>query len=280
MSQPSSVIIGAGLKMYLGHRETMDWVARVAELAGGHPGVQSGAVELFVVPTFPSLVHTVSSLTPLAVKVGAQDLFWEDQGPFTGEVSGRELAEIGCSFVEVGHLERRRHFGETDDVVSAKTAAALRNGLTPVVCVGEGQPQEAEDAASECVRQLQAALSASRRERLVGPVLVAYEPHWAIGAAAAADPHHIRTVCTRLKAAVTGPALRGSRVIYGGSAGPGLLGQLDGTADGLFLGRSSHDPAVLEAVLDEAAAWVTRNADTGAPPAYRRTSETAAAVLP
>ena len=256
------MIIGAGLKMYMGHRQTIEWIARVAEVAGRHPGLRSGAVELFVVPTFPMLVHAVSALSPLAVQVGAQDLFWEDHGPFTGEVSGCELAEIGCSFVEVGHFERRHYFGETDKIVSAKTAASFRNRLTPVVCVGESQPQDPEDAASECLLQLQAALTHSRRTGLLGPMLVAYEPHWAIGAAAAANAHHIRTVCRRLKAAISADdALTGSRVIYGGSAGTGLVEQIDGAADGLFLGRSSHEPAALEAVLDEAAASATRKAD-------------------
>lgn len=255
------MIIGAGLKMYLGHRQTIEWIARVVEVAGRHPGLQSGVVELFVLPTFPSLVHAVSALSPHAVQVGAQDLCWEDQGPFTGEVSGRELAEIGCSLVEVGHFERRHHFGETNEMVSAKTAAAFRNRLTPVVCVGESQPQDPEDAASACVLQLQETLAHSRQAGLLGPMLVAYEPHWAIGAAAAANAHYIRTVCTRLKAAIsTYDALTGSRVIYGGSAGAGLLEQLDGAVDGLFLGRSAHQTDALEAVLDEAAAEASRQA--------------------
>lgn len=264
---PAPVIIGAGLKMYLGHRQTIEWLAGVAEVARRHRGLRAGTVELVVLPTFPVLVHAVDALSPLGVQVGAQDLFWEDEGPFTGEVSGRELAEIGCSVVEVGHLERRRHLGETDRIVSAKTAAALRNGLTPVVCVGESRAQDPESAASECVRHLQAALTHSRAAGVLGPVIVAYEPHWAIGAAAAAEPSYIRTVCGRLKAELSSDAgLTGSRVIYGGSAGAGLLGRLDGAVDGLFLGRSSHDVAVLEAVLDEA---VAAAAGRVAPPPLR-----------
>ena len=271
------MIIGAGLKMYLGHRQTMEWIAQVADLAGKHPGLTSGAVELFVLPTFTTLVDAVRTLSPLGVKVGAQDLFWEDRGPFTGEVSGRELAEIGCSVVEVGHFERRHHFGETDDIVSAKTAAAFRNRLTPVICVGERQPQHPEEAASECDSQLRAALAHTRRAGLLGPALVAYEPTWAIGAAAAANPTYIRTVCTRLKAAISADdASTGSRVIYGGSAGPGLLEQLDGAADGLFLGRSSHEPAALEAVLDEAAASATKQAEGARSPARHGTAGHAA----
>lgn len=254
------MIVGAGLKMYLSHAQTMDWIAQVASIAGRHPGLTSGTVQLFVLPTFPALVDAVRSLTPVGVKVGAQDLFWEDRGPFTGEVSGRELADIGCTFVEVGHDERRRHFGETDQIVSAKTAAAFRNGLSPVICVGEVQPLEPERAAAECARQLQAILAQARQSGSLRPALVAYEPTWAIGATAPASADYIRTVCARLKAAVDeDKGLTGSRIIYGGSAGPGLLEQLDGAVDGLFLGRASHDPAALEAVLDEATALSTRD---------------------
>ncbi|WP_198588021.1 triose-phosphate isomerase family protein [Geodermatophilus chilensis] len=253
------MIIGAGLKMYLGHWETVDWLDEVAQVAERHPGLRRGAVELFVLPTFPTLVHAVRRLSRLGVGVGAQDLFWEDRGPYTGEVSGAELAELGCRFVEVGHLERRRHFGETDEVVAAKTAAAFRNRLTPVICVGESRPMAPDDAARECTRQLDAVLRDSRRDGTVRSAVVAYEPHWAIGAAAAADADHIRTVCTRLRSVVRAEsAMAGSRVVYGGSAGTGLLTELGGAADGLFLGRASHDPDVLEAVLDEATALAPR----------------------
>jgi triosephosphate isomerase len=253
------LIIGAGLKMYLGHWETVDWLGEVARVAEGHAGLRRGAVELFVLPTFPALVHAVRTLSRLNVSVGAQDLFWADRGPFTGEVSGAELAELGCKFVEVGHVERRTHLGETDEIVSRKTAAAFRNRLTPVICIGESHPRAPDDAAEECARQLLTVLEDSRRASALRPAVVAYEPHWAVGAEAAAEPGYIRTVCSRLKQEVQShDALAGSRVIYGGSAGTGLLTELDGVVDGLFLGRAAHDPAVLEAMLDEAAAVSAR----------------------
>lgn len=259
------MIIGAGLKMYLSHRQTKQWIGQVADISRRHPALKSGTVELFVVPTFPVLDYAVGVLSPLGVQVGAQDLFWEDRGPFTGEVSGNELAEIGCSLVEVGHVERRHHLGETEEMVSAKTAAAFRNRLSPVLCIGEPQQQDPEDAATECVQQLVAALTHTRRAGLLGRMVVAYEPHWAIGARAPANTHRISTVCRRIKATIRADdALAGSRVIYGGSAGPGLLEQLDGAVDGLFLGRASHETAALEAVVDEAAAA------SGAPPELAR----------
>lgn len=248
------MIIGAGLKMYLGHRQTLRWLDDVADLATRHAAVRAGTVELVVLPTFPALAYAVRRLTPVGVAVGAQDLFWEDRGPFTGEVSGGELAEVGCRYAEVGHLERRKHLDETDDIVSAKTAAALRNGLTPIICVGESEPQDAALAASDCLGQLQRSLAMSASAGLTRAVVVAYEPHWAIGAAAAADADHIRAVCGSLQQDLRrNGALAGSRVMYGGSAGPGLLAELGSAVDGLFLGRSSHDPVALRTVLDEAA---------------------------
>lgn len=128
------------------------------------------------------------------VAVGAQDLSTEDAGAFTREVSGATIAEFGCSVVEVGHAERRRLFGETDDVVRAKTASALRNGLTPVLCVGEATQGIREDAVSECIRQFDDAASTGRRAGSSGGIIVAYEPLWAIGASEPASPEYIRAV--------------------------------------------------------------------------------------
>ena len=248
------IVIGAGLKMYMGHRQALGWISQVADLAARHHGIQRRTVELFVLPSFTVLTHAVHALSLHGVGVGAQDLFWEDQGAFTGEVSGAELAELGCSYVEVGHVERRRLLGETDDIVAAKTAAAFRNGLTPILCIGEGEPKEPREAARDAVLQLGAAVAASRSAGVLGSLLVAYEPSWAIGADAAADPSYIQTVCIALRQAIDDDAgLTGSRILYGGSAGPGLLARLGDAIDGLFLGRASHDAHMLESILDEAA---------------------------
>jgi triosephosphate isomerase len=244
------VTVGVSLKMYFGHRQSLDWCASVAELARAHPAVASGAVELFVIPGFLTVPAAVEILEGSRVLVGAQDLAAEDGGAFTGEVSGVELAEVGVRVAEVGHAERRRLFGETDEVVAAKTAAALRNGIAPVLCIGESVEGDVADAASECLRQLGSALDGAPE----GRVIVAYEPVWAIGAAQPAPVAHIRAVCATLRenvAALTGRD--GSVVIYGGSAGPGLLTELGSDVDGLFLGRFAHDTAALGRVLDEAA---------------------------
>ncbi len=256
--------VGVSLKMYFGHARTLEWAAAIGDIARRHPAVMEGLVDLFVVPTFPSLVPVRDILAGSRVRLGAQDLSSADEGAFTGEVSGAELREIGCTLAEVGHAERRTLFHEDDAVVAAKTAAALRNGLTPLLCVGETtlvrEPgrSPASIAADEVASQLRSALSDVDAAGLVGPVIVAYEPQWAIGAPEPATPDHIAAVVAELETVVAAlPGRDGSRVIYGGSAGPGLLTALGGEVKGLFLGRFAHDPTAVETILDEVRALAT-----------------------
>jgi triosephosphate isomerase (TIM) len=246
-----TVTVGVSLKMYFGPRRAGEWFGQVAELARGHQAVASGAVELFVIPSFTAIPAALAAFDGSRVVIGAQNLFWEDEGAFTGEVSGSELAELGVGVVEVGHAERRRLFGETDAVVARKAAAALRNGLSPVLCIGETARMSSADAAAACRAQLTAAVLEAPGGRLI----VAYEPVWAIGVELPAPLDHIAAVCAELRSAVSElPHRAGSSVIYGGSAGPGLLSALGGGVDGIFLGRFAHHPAALAAVLDEAGA--------------------------
>jgi len=246
----STTTIGVSLKMYFGHARALDWIDAVASLARSHPSIVDGTVELFVIPSFVAIPASVDRLAGTGVLVGAQDLATEDSGAFTGEVSGAELFEVGARVVEVGHAERRSLFDETDEIVAAKASAALRNGLAPVLCIGEATKTSPADAAAECLRQLTSALEGAAE----GRVIVAYEPVWAIGAAEPAEPAYIRAVCAELQTAIALlPGRDDSTVIYGGSAGPGLLASLGFDVDGLFLGRFAHDPASLRAVIDEAA---------------------------
>ena len=243
--------VGVSLKMYFGHERAREWFGRVAELARTNDSVASGETELFIIPSFLAIPAALEAFADTKVVVGAQDLFWEDEGAYTGEISGAELAELGVGVVEVGHAERRRLFAETDAIVAAKTAAALRNGLAPVICIGETQQGSTDAAALACVAQLEAALAAAPE----GRVIVAYEPVWAIGAEQPASPEHIRAVCAWLRMHLATLSDRaGSVLIYGGSAGPGLLGELGDDVDGLFLGRFAHDIDSLSAVLEEASA--------------------------
>jgi triosephosphate isomerase len=247
--------IGVSLKMYFGHRQAREWLSRAIELASADPAVAGGEVDFFVIPSYLAVLPAIELAAGTPVLVGAQDVAAEEPGPFTGEVSAAELAEVGVRAAEVGHAERRRLFGETDEVVAAKTAAALRHGIAPVLCIGETEAGDPDAATAATLAQLRAAVDGAAAGRLV----VAYEPVWAIGAPEPAPVDHIRTVCRALRAELAArPDRAGSSVIYGGSAGPGLLTRLGDDVDGLFLGRFAHDPDQLAAVLGEAADLAAR----------------------
>jgi triosephosphate isomerase len=260
----SPTVVGVSLKMYLGHAETVAWCGAVAEIARAHPATAGGAAELVVLPSYLSVPAAVGILDGLAA-VGAQDLAAEDAGAFTGEVSGAQIRELGGAFVEVGHAERRRLFGETDEVVRRKADAALWVGLVPILCLGEETEQDPADAARECARQLDDALALAAERQHGGRIVVAYEPQWAIGAAEPASDAHIRAVCRELRGRVRAlDAHPGSAVIYGGSAGPGLLTRIGDDVDGLFLGRFAHDPRAVAAILDEVHARAAARPASGA----------------
>lgn len=237
--------------MYFGHREALSWFDRVAALARKTDEVAAGHVLLFVIPTYLQVPAAVAAFAGTNVQVGVQDVATEDWGAYTGEVSAVEVGEVGATLAEVGHAERRLLLGESDEITARKVAASLRNGLTPVLCIGEATQLEATDAAAVAIAQLRANLVGAPE----GPVIVAYEPVWAIGASEPAPADHIQTVTRSLGVAIR--AMRpGSTVIYGGSAGPGLLARLGDRVDGLFLGRSAHDVENLAEVLSEAAVLI------------------------
>jgi len=242
--------VGVSLKAYFGRAQALDWFARVAELAGAHPAVRSGAVEVFVAPGYLHIDSALRAFDGTPVQVAAQDVSAHARGAFTGEVTALDLVESGVRLAEIGHAERRRLFHETDEVVAAKTAAALAEGVAPVLCLGEVGRGDADSAVADTLAQLDDALSGAPD----GRVIVAYEPVWAIGAAEPAPISHITAVTRAVRARLAAdPSRSGSSVIYGGSAGPGLLTSLGDDVDGVFLGRFAHDPSAFQAVIDEAA---------------------------
>ncbi|SDY77634.1 triose-phosphate isomerase family protein [Herbiconiux ginsengi] len=258
------VTVGISLKTYFGNARAAAWFADVAARLPDAPAAADGTVRLFVIPTYLQVAAAVKAFRGTPVLIGAQDVSAHAPGAFTGEVTAAELAEIGVRVAEIGHAERRRLFGETDADTAAKASAALTHGLEPVLCLGESERLAPAEAAATVVAQLHADLAGAP----AGPVIVAYEPVWAIGAPEPAPAEHIVAVSTALRAALDALDERaGSAVIYGGSAGPGLLTRLGGAVDGLFLGRFGHDPANLIAVLDEAAALAAaRAADVSTAP--------------
>lgn len=239
--------IGVSTKMYLGYAASLEWLGRVAREVQARPSItDSGAVRVFIIPSFPVLESARSIFGSLPVILGAQNCGWSD-GPFTGEVSAGILAELGVALVELGHAERRSHFGEDDAVVERKVRAVAAAGLAPLLCVGEPAPGSPAEAAEYCLRQVRAAIGGGAA--IPAGMMLAYEPVWAIGAARPAPHDYVNQVAALLRTQV-GP---GIPVIYGGSAGPGLLPRLT-AVDGLFLGRFAHEPSNLGLVLDEALA--------------------------
>lgn len=249
-AQPLPVLLGVSLKTYFGHQQTLDWCAKLAKLSKTHPAFTSKAVECFVLPSVPFISEVATVLTNLPIDLGAQDLSEHDSGAFTGGISGASLREIGCKYVEIGHAERKMHFGESESLIALKMAAAQRNNLTSVLCVGEDLESDGPQAGQICIQQIEDATSLIQGQ--ITNLVVAYEPVWAIGADVPAGPDHIIAICKEISDFLDkSDKFVNPRVIYGGSAGPGLLSTLEGSVSGLFLGRFAHEIANLEKILDE-----------------------------
>ncbi|KAJ5787493.1 Aldolase-type TIM barrel [Penicillium paradoxum] len=191
------------------------------------------------------LTSTGISTSPSPFLLGAQDCFWEPQGAYTGEVSPTSIHALGCSIVELGHAERRAIFGESDEQTARKAAATCAQHMVPLVCVGEVTAPGAVaseavgQAVSECAVLVRAVLAAIPAD---APVIFAYEPVWAIGQPRPAGVDHVAAVVQGIRA-VIGARPGTARVLYGGSAGPGLWGAggLGRAVDGMFLGRFAHE---------------------------------------
>jgi triosephosphate isomerase len=233
-------------KMNLNHLEA---IALVQKLAFSLTPKDSDAVECAVLPPFVDLrsVQTLVDGDKLPIVYGAQDLSPHDSGAHTGDISGAMLAKLGCTYVVVGHSERRQHHGETDDVVNAKVKAAFRHGLVPILCVGEGlDVRELNGQVDHCLRQVAAALDGVPAEQ-ARDVVVAYEPVWAIGTGKTATPADAQEVCGEVRLTLgrlyPGELADGVRVLYGGSVKASnvaaLMEQPD--VDGALVGGASLD---------------------------------------
>src|SRR3954465_8582192 len=192
-------LIAGNWKMNMTH---LDAIGLVQKLAFSIPEKVLDEVEVVVLPPFTALrsVQTLVTGDTLDVGYGAQDLSPHDSGAYTGDISGAMLAALACQYVTVGHSERRTVHGEDDAVVAAKTQAALRHGLVPILCVGEGLAERlAAGHVSHCGNQLDAALEGMTAEQAQG-IVIAYEPVWAIGTGEVATPEDAQEVCGALRA--------------------------------------------------------------------------------
>jgi triosephosphate isomerase len=233
-------------KMHYTHFEAL---ALVQKLAFTLTGSDFDAADVAVLPPFTSLrsVQTLVEGDKLQLGYGAQDISAHDDGAYTGEVSGRMLAKLGCRYVLVGHSERRQYHGEDDTLVGAKLQAALRSAIAPVLCVGETLPvRQAGDHVSHTLGQLDGALAGLTADQ-AGSILVAYEPVWAIGTGEVATPQDAQEMCgairERLSAGHTATVGAGTRILYGGSVKPdnmaAIMAQPD--IDGALVGGASLD---------------------------------------
>jgi triosephosphate isomerase len=237
-------LIAGNWKMYKTGAEGADFVAALAAQLGSNPGCQ-----VVVAPTFAGLYQAVAAAAGSAVEVAAQDVFWEREGAYTGEVSPGMLTSLGVTSVVIGHSERRQYFGETDENVAKKVRAALDAGLAPIMCVGETEYQR-DEGQTEHVLSTQVPSGLS----LVDPseaarLAIAYEPVWAIGTGKTATPAMAQqaiSFCRReLAATLGGAAADRVRILYGGSVKPDNVDEIMAQADidGALVGGASLDLA-------------------------------------
>ena len=205
-------------------------------------------VEIVLAPPFTALAAVHKLLRGSRLQLAAQDVHWEMEGAFTGEISPRMLRESGCRFVIIGHSERRRLFGESDRVVGRKMFAALQTGLRPILCVGESWQQRKRGETRRVVAgQLRAALKGLNKSA-IGKVAIAYEPVWAIGTGRNATPDQVSEVhCwirSCLKKLAANKAAQSCRILYGGSVRPENAGELSKAQEvsGLLVGGASLKP--------------------------------------
>ena len=237
-------LIAGNWKMNLNHLEA---IALVQKIAFSLPAKYFDKVDVTVIPPFTDIrsVQTLIEGDKLLLTYGAQDVSAHDSGAFTGEISGSMLAKLGCTFVVVGHSERRTLHGETNETVLAKTKAALKNGLTPIVCIGEGlEIREAGEHVAYNVDQLKGSLAGLSAEE-ISKIVIAYEPVWAISTGRVASAADAQEVCAAVRATVAELAdaevAAGVRVLYGGSVSSKNVGEIVGQTDvdGALVGGAS-----------------------------------------
>jgi len=236
-------------KMNRTGREAVDFVTALkAQLP------DTGGVDVVLCPPFTALGDVGRALAGLSFELGAQDVHWEPHGAFTGEVSAAMLWDLGCTYVIVGHSERRRLLGESDDAVRRKVAAALGSELIPILCVGESL-EERDDGRTERILQTQARIGTMDvTPEQAAQLVVAYEPVWAIGTGRPATGQEANRIAGLLRQWLRewfGDAAAPVRILYGGSVTPDNAAEFAGHTelDGALVGGASLDPAAFAAIV-------------------------------
>lgn len=263
-------LVGVSFKMYFDIPKTKAYLDETISLLASAQSELAKPTDVFVIPDFVTLVSVGSQITSSnsSLLLGAQDVHSQDFGAFTGEVSPKVLSQAGVKLVEIGHAERRRYFGETDEDVANKAAAIANNGMIPLICIGEvSRPKNIDDLSiddvdtvvEECWRQIRPALESMDQS---SEVVLAYEPVWAIGKSEPASPEYVVKITKALRRRYNKEYVDGGskgrkdetmRILYGGSAGPGLFAKIKDGVDGLFLGRFAHQPTAFIDTIKEIA---------------------------
>jgi triosephosphate isomerase len=238
-------------KMYKTPAETCSFFEKFRPLVAG-----SEHCEIVICPPFVDLPAAVQSSAGTRIQIGAQNMHWAKEGAFTGEISGAMIRATGCSHVIIGHSERRQYFGETNETVLKKTIAALENGLTPIVCVGE-RLEERESGKMEVVliEQFRGGCVSLTPDQFAR-VIIAYEPVWAIGTGKTATPEIAaeahRAIRDQVRAAFGADAAGRTRILYGGSVKPdntrSLMAQPE--IDGVLVGGASLDAVSFACIVN------------------------------
>jgi triosephosphate isomerase len=251
VSERKPLMVG-NWKMNASHLEAIQMVQKLAYRLETEDYQRA---EVVVAPAFTALrsVQLTIEQDHMLIGLAAQDCHWEESGAFTGEVSAPMLAKLACRYVIVGHSERRRMFGETDEIVNKKARAVLANGMSPIICVGETlEEREAGDAEQVVTSQVKAAMS---RLDQPGEVVVAYEPVWAIGTGRNALPDDAglmaEIIRDKIREAHGSDVADRVRILYGGSVNPGNIKDFMAKKhiDGALVGGASLDPDQFAAIV-------------------------------
>ncbi len=246
---------GSNLKMYKTTKETVAYLEKLVE---NTKDISRDDMELFIIPSFTSLESVLEKIDTKYVRIGAQNMCWEEQGQFTGEISPLMLSEIGVSLVMIGHSERRHVFGESDEEENRKVRAALAHGFQTLLCIGETAEEKQFGISAEVLRkQLKVGFYGVSAEQ-IPKIWVAYEPVWSIGVGGTpASPDYAQEMHQVIKSVlreIFGKRADEIPVLYGGSVNPGNANELivQPSIDGLFTGRAAWDADKFDVLIRDA----------------------------
>ena len=223
---------GSNLKMYKNIKDTVEYLQKLVE---NTKDISREEIELFIIPSYTTLESATKNVDRAYVKLGAQNMCWEDEGQFTGEISPLMLKELGLDLVMIGHSERRDYFGETNEDVNKKVLKALEHGITPIMCCGESLEQREQGVTMDFIRQQVKVGLQNVTSEQAKTMVIAYEPIWAIGTGKTATTEQAEEVCKAIRECVAevydDATAEEIRIQYGGSVNAGNAAELFAQAD-------------------------------------------------